>query len=364
MGRSKNSIDIPQLRLVFWETTVACNLICRHCRRLETSQESAKFDLDTCEARRLINDIAEIGKPVLILSGGEPLLHPEIFDIISYARKYEIPLALATNGTLIDTSVAREIKDSGLRRVAVSLDGATAEVNDSFRGMEGSFKKAINGISNLVELGVSTQINFTVARHNIHQMEEIFILAKQLDVDALHLFMLVPVGCGVEIAQDEMLSPDEYEEALIKFYELSVKYKNVLETRATCAPHYYRIIRQRNRQIANRAPAETPAIHTDKSKMLSFTRGCLAGISVCFISHRGEVFPCGYFPVSAGNLKHQSLKDIWEHSELFRQLRDYSLLKGKCKGCPFVNICGGCRARAFAHSGDYLNAEPYCTYQP
>ncbi|MCD6386155.1 radical SAM protein [Candidatus Sumerlaeota bacterium] len=364
MSQAKKCDVTPTLRLVFWETTVACNLHCRHCRRLETGKDSAQFDLNTREAKQIIKDIAELGRPVLVLSGGEPLLHPEIFDIISYAREYAIPLALATNGTLIDSSIARRIKDSGVKRVAVSLDGATAEVNDSFRGLEGTFQKAVSGITNLVNLGVSTQINFTVARHNVHQMAKMFALAVQLGVDALHLFMLVPVGCGLEIAPQEMLSPEEYEESLIRFYELSVQHQNVLETRATCAPHYYRIVSQRSGRLSERNTQRTRGIPAGNSELIRFTRGCLAGISVCFISHRGLVFPCGYLPVTAGDLKQQSLKDIWEHSEVFRRLRDYSLLKGKCRECPFVELCGGCRARAYAHSGDYLDAEPFCTYQP
>lgn len=350
----------PPLRLVFWETTAGCNLECHHCRRLEVSKTLSRYDLSTEEAKKFISEISALGSPVLVLSGGEPLLRPDIFELGAFARACGLKVALATNGTLITPALAEKIKNSGIQRVAVSLDGANAKVNDTFRGIDGAFLQAVQGIKYINQTGIATQINFTLACHNVSQMEEIFELAKELKVCALHLFMLVPVGCGVEIALDEMLSPQEYEVALHRFSHLSLKYQQELETRATCAPHYYRIKRMFNVQCStfNEVNEQEQAV------MRRFTRGCLAGINVCFISHRGEVFPCGYLPVSTGNVKERSFQSIWEESEIFRELRDYSLLKGKCGICPYIKVCGGCRARAFAETGDYLAEEPYCIYQP
>lgn len=353
--------DTHHLRIVFWETTTACNLSCRHCRRQDTAPDAALQDLTTEEALHLIDGIKEAGSPLLILSGGEPLLRTDLFTLVDHARQQEIPLALATNGTCIDEPLAVRIRDSGIRRVSVSLDGADAGIHDEFRGIPGAFNRAIQGIQLLIQHGVSTQINFTLARHNARQMEEMFELASTLQIAALHLFMLVPVGCGLEIAPDEMLTASEYEKLLRRFHILSGQYRSSFETRATCAPHYYRIIKQ----MQEGERKGTADAHTGLSGQPHHgSRGCLAGINVCFISHTGEVFPCGYLPVSSGNIRTQSLAEIWQESETFRKLRDYSQLEGKCGICKFIDVCGGCRARAYADTGDYLAEEPYCLYTP
>ncbi|MCX7765230.1 MAG: radical SAM protein [Candidatus Sumerlaeia bacterium] len=353
-------IDIPVLRIVFWETTTGCNLECQHCRRLEISKTLSQNDLTTEEAKILIQSLTEFNKPVLVLSGGEPLLRDDIFELSNFAATHGLTVALATNGTLINSTVAEKIKASGIQRVAVSLDGATPEINDSFRGIKGAFDRAIQGIQNINRLGVPTQINFTLARHNLFQLEAMFELALNLRVNALHLFMLVPVGCGLEIAPAEMLTPVEYESALKNFFQLALKFKE-LETRATCAPHYYRILCQQHVNEVNTEQAELQKI---KSPIQRISRGCLAGINVCFISHRGDVYPCGYLPVPAGNIKETKIKTIWQEAKIFRGLWNYSLLTGKCGICMYKQICGGCRARAYAATGNYLSQEPFCVYQP
>ncbi len=362
-GKNKSSGVSPPLRIVFWETTTACNLRCRHCRRLEATQTASSEELTPKQGIRLVDDLSAMGAPLLIFSGGEPLMRSDIFDLAAYASDLSLPVALATNGTLINEFVALRIKESGIRRVSVSLDGATPDIHDAFRGIEGSFSKAVKALRYLIASGVSTQINFTLARHNVHQMEDMFTLSLRIGVDALHLFMLVPVGCGVEISSEEMLSPEEYEDALNRFCDLSAAYTGKIVTRATCAPHYYRILAERG-IISPSGRSRGGQVAAGASPMHSFTRGCLAGISVCFVSHRGEVFPCGYLPVSSGNVTRKPLSEIWNDSEVFKALRDYSRLKGKCGRCPYINICGGCRARAFAQSGDFLEAEPYCLFEP
>ncbi len=354
------SIPTAALRIVFWETTAGCNLECRHCRRLELSKTLSQDDLTTAEAKTLIQSLAEFGKPVLVLSGGEPLLRNDIFELNNFASTKGLPVALATNGTLINSTVAEKIKASGIQRVAVSLDGATREVNDSFRGINGAFDRALQGIQHLTQLGIPAQINFTLARHNLFQLESMFELALELKVNALHLFMLVPVGCGLEIAPAEMLTAVEYESALEQFYRLSLKYKE-LETRATCAPHYYRILCQ---ERVNKSEKKQAELKTVDSPVQRISRGCLAGINVCFVSHRGDVYPCGYLPVTAGNVKETKITTIWSEAKVFRDLRNYSLLTGKCGICTYKQICGGCRARAYAATGDYLSEEPFCVFQP
>jgi radical SAM protein with 4Fe4S-binding SPASM domain len=324
-----------------------------------------------------------------------------------YAAGRGLRVALATNGTLVTEEIARRIVDSGVRRVSISLDGADAATHDAFRGIPGAFQAALRGFGNLKELGMSLQINMTIARHNAHQLPAVLELAKRLGADALHTFLLVPVGCGVDIAADQMVPAEEYEKILNWFYDRSRE--GEIELKATCAPHYFRVMRQR-RATERRAATETSptaprpgrspegaigptemtmpgstglAIHPHATRtggghpsarfaapihrgdgLHAETKGCLAGTGVCFISHQGEVYPCGYLPVLAGDLRRQSFREIWENAAVFQQLRNTDNLKGKCGYCEFRNICMGCRARAYAATGDYLDEEPFCIYQP
>ncbi len=388
-------------RLVFWEVTKGCNLRCIHCRATAT-QLSSPTDLSTETAFSIVDQIAAFASPILVLSGGEPLFRRDIFQLARYATDKGLRVALATNGTLVTKDVARSITGTGVRRVSISLDGADAETHDSFRGIRGAFDASVQGLRNLQELGMSVQINMTIARHNAHQLPQVLELARRLGADALHTFLLVPVGCGVDIAADQMVAPEEYERMLHWFYDRSLE--GGIELKATCAPHYFRVVRQRramehpSAEAAARVLAESPAINasgigptdmmmpgstgieikplqkipspmqsvaaTHPSGMNATTKGCLAGTGVCFISHEGEVYPCGYLPVIAGDLKNQAFADIWRDAEVFRELRKTDNLQGKCGCCEFRNVCMGCRARAFAATGNYLAEEPFCIYQP
>ncbi len=369
-------------RLVFWELTTGCNLRCIHCRA--TAQELASpFDLPTPDALKVIEQVSSYAHPILILSGGEPLFRRDLFQLASYAVDRGLLVALATNGTLITPEVAAKIRASGIRRVAISFDGADARTHDSFRGIPGAFEAAQRGLKNVQEVGLSTQINTTIAQHNVHQLPQILDMALSLGVDALHTFLLVPVGCGVNIADEQMVPADEYEKVLHWFYDREREGK--LELKATCAPHYFRVRKQREVHERRVAQAQMDAPHpgalgadlrsrvahhssapprSRHPQMGAVTKGCLAGSAVCFISHKGEVFPCGYLPVKAGDLRTQSFAEIWEHSPVFAALRDPDNLKGKCGVCEFRKICLGCRARAFAATGDYLDEEPFCVYKP
>jgi heme b synthase len=359
-----------ELRLLFWETTAGCNLECIHCRRLDVSKQLMRNDLSTQEALVFVRNLAEFARPILVLSGGEPLFRPDIFQIAMHATEHGLPVALATNGTLIDERVAHTIVDSGIRRVAISIDGADETTHDRFRRQPGSLAAALNGFRNLRRLGMSMQINCTVTKHNIYQLETLYGMARELGADALHLFMLVPVGCGVQIAESNMLPAEEYERVLNWMYDKSQG--RALHLKATCAPHYFRVMRQR--ATAEHVHVEATHGHGKPESarnngggpnMAAMTKGCLAGSAICFVSHTGEVFPCGYLPVSAGNVKRQSLRDIWENSEVFGRLRDVEQLEGKCGLCEFKRICLGCRARAFyATHGNYMAEEPHCIYEP
>ncbi|MBZ5562819.1 MAG: radical SAM protein [Acidobacteriia bacterium] len=373
-------------RLIFWEVTKGCNLRCVHCRAT-ASELSSPLDLPTTKALNLIEQVSQVSLPIIVLSGGEPLFRHDIFDLARYAAGRGMRVALATNGTLVSKEIARQIVEAGVRRVSISLDGADAGTHDAFRGHRGAFDAALHGFGNLHELGMSLQINMTIARHNAHQLPQVLELAKRLGADALHTFLLVPVGCGVDIADDQMVPAEEYEKILNWFYDRSQE--GGIELKATCAPHYFRVMRQR-RAAERREAGTTPsgpaigptemtmpgstgiALHPQPAGkpsghpegMHAMTKGCLAGTGVCFISHQGEVFPCGYLPVLAGDLRQQSFADIWENATVFQQLRDTANLKGKCGICEFRNVCMGCRARAYAATRDYLDEEPFCVYQP
>jgi len=353
-------------RLIFWETTAGCNLRCIHCRRIDVADRLVPEDLSTSESKQLIDQIVAFCNPILVLSGGEPLIRPDIFEIAEYAVAKGLRVALATNGTLIDEHVAQRIVDAGIRRVAVSLDGATAETHDLFRALPGCFAQSLEGIGHLRRQGMSVQINTTVARHNIDELPQILSLARSLGADALHIFLLVPVGCGVEIADEQMISPRQYEEVLNWFHDRDRE--GLLELKATCAPHYFRIVRQRMAADERQAPPgqKRPRIGeaAAASELHAMTKGCLAGTRVCFVSHKGEVFPCGYLPLPAGSVREQPLQEIWENSKVFSTLRDPELLQGKCSRCEFKRICGGCRARAYGMTGNYLDEEPFCVYEP
>jgi len=343
------------LRLVFWELTASCNLSCVHCRA-EAGPERLKDELSTEECFKFIDDLAGFANPILILTGGEPLNRPDIFEIADRAVKRSLRVALASNGTLIDEPVAKLIHDVGIRRVSISIDGAKAKTHDSFRGVPGSFELAIRGARNVTAAGVELQLNSTVSKHNVAELEGILDLALKLGAKALHIFMLVPVGCGATIADEQMLSKGRYEKVLSWLYDVTRSHPQ-MEVKATCAPHYYRILH-------SRAEKENRKVTPVTGGMAAVTKGCLAGAAVCFVGRTGDVQPCGYLPLVAGNIRKNSIREIWENSELFKSLRGKVNLGGKCGECEYAAVCMGCRARAYGETGDYLAEEPYCAYVP
>ena len=384
----------PPLRLLFWETTAACNLACVHCRRLDVSAKLCKDDLTTEQALTMIRSLPQTGRPILVFSGGEPLMRPDLFDLAAEAHNIGLPTALATNGTIMNDAVAQRVIDVGFRRVSMSFDGPDPATHDKFRGIDGAFDSSIRGFKTLRKFGMSMQINTTVTQHNYAHLDRMYQLALDLGADALHIFMLVPVGCGMTLADDIKLSPDEYEAALNWIYDRSTEGR--IHLKATCAPHYFRVLRQRSRQDGRPMPASpnrmghpaTPGVpasagmfkpeQSESSSaalgssghghpggdMTAMTKGCLAGTAVCFVSHTGSVFPCGYLPVDCGNVKTTPFPDIWANSADFAKLRDPDQLQGKCGACEYKQVCMGCRARAYADSHDYLAEEPECNYIP
>jgi heme b synthase len=352
----------PRLQLVAWEVTRSCNLFCAHCRA-SAAYDRYEGELSTEECFHLIDQILEVGKPIIILSGGEPLIRQDVLEIAEYAVTKGLRVVMGSNGTLITEERAAKLKDVPISRLGISLDFPVAELQDDFRGKAGAFEAAMVGITNARRAGIEVQINSTITKLNVSYLNELLSLALKVGAVAFHPFMLVPTGRGKGLESVE-LSPQQYEETLNWIYDKQAELGDRMFFKPTDAPHYLRVVSQRQKQsrkIPAGKKAEPAAGHHSVN---SITRGCLAGIGFCFISHRGRVQGCGYLDVEAGNIRKESFGQIWADSPLFRDLRDISNIKGKCGVCEYKKICGGCRARAYEASGDYLEAEPYCVYEP
>jgi heme b synthase len=341
------------LRLVAWELTRRCNLNCVHCR---AGSERGPYpgELNTTQCLELLAQISEVGKPIVILTGGEPLLREDIFDLARRGTQLGLRMVMATNGTLLTPGIIEKMKSSGIKRVSISIDGAAEKQHDSFRKVPGAFKGALEGIRLLREGGVEFQINTTVTRHNIGDIDKILDLSVELGAVAHHIFLLVPTGRAREMVDQEIDALD-YEQVLNWFYQ--TRESVPLHLKATCAPHYYRILRQEAHKKGEKVNFETYGLD-------AVTRGCLGGTAFCFISNQGVVQPCGYLDLNCGDLKTATFQSVWRESEIFNQLRDVSGYKGKCGRCEYLRVCGGCRARAFEATGDFLAEEPLCAYQP
>jgi heme b synthase len=342
-----------RLRLVAWEITRNCNLSCVHCRAAAT-HGPYEGELDTAACRRLLDEIRELGTPIVILTGGEPMMRSDIYEVARYGTERGLRMVMAPNGTLITAESARALLDAGIRRISVSLDGATAEKHDAFRGVRGAFDRALAGIAHAREAGLEFQINTTITQANLDEMPPIQKMAESLGAVAHHIFLLVPTGRGKEIAE-QAIDAAQYEEALNWFYDQ--RDQTELQLKATCAPHYYRILRQR-------AKADGKKVTFESHGLDAVTRGCLGGTGFCFISHRGIVQPCGFLELNCGDVTQTPFPEIWKNSEIFQNLRDSDKLSGKCGLCEYRKVCGGCRARAYEATGDYMAEEPLCTHQP
>jgi radical SAM protein with 4Fe4S-binding SPASM domain len=323
--------------IIAWEVTAACNLACEYCRA-SASATPDEAELSTEEALAFIDQVAP-ERPMIILSGGEPLLRPDIFTLAKYATDRGVRVSLATNGTLLSPEIVEKMKRAGINRVSISLDGPGPEVHDKVRGL-GSFDLAMRGIDYL-RGKVDFQINMTITRENLDQVRATMDLAEELGAVAFHLFFLVPTGRGRE---DELVTPEEQDE-ILRWVAKECRRRKI-EVKVTCAPQYGRMVRE---------------ILTEAERKGMMGSSCLAGTSFVFVSRTGDVCPCGYLPVVAGNVRMESFPEIWESSPVFLDLRKRELL-GRCGGCDYRKVCGGCRARAYAKTGDYLESDPLCSY--
>ena len=345
--------------VISWNMTLRCNLKCAHCYiNAEGTKATTEKELSTDAAKMLIHQITEVSKPLLILSGGEPLLRDDIYEIIKYGADRGLRMGMGSNGMLIDDEVATKLKEAGMWTVAISLDSSIPERHDEFRGVEGCWEHAVNAIKALKKAGIEVQVNCTVTQQNYDEVDNIMALAESLGVENFHLFFLVPTGRGTDI---EDITPQMYEEMITKTLAKTTKYK--LNVKPSCAPQFMRVAQDQG---------------VDMSR---WVRGCMAGLYYCRIYPSGEVTPCPYMPVNLGNIREKSFKEIWTNSEVFKSLRDFDQLEGKCGACEHNDVCGGCRARAYGVTtdqmdfcgalheptelkGNYLAEDPWCVYQP
>ena len=341
---------------IAWEITRRCNLRCVHCRSSSEKEIKGHPDFSTEEAFGILDNIADYARPVVVLSGGEPLIRSDVFDIARYGTGKGLRMCLATNGTLVTDDICGRIKDSGIRIVSLSLDGSTEGVHDDFRSQGGAFFGTLGAAKLFRKHGIEFIINSSFTKRNQEEIPRVYRLAKELGATAWYMFMIVPTGRGEEI-MNELISREDYEDILEWHYRMEKDEHDML-VRPTCAPHYYRVVLQKAKEEQVKFERRTLKFSTGGSK------GCIAGQLICLINVDGEVLPCSYFPKSAGNVREQSFRDIWENSELFRELRDFRKYKGRCGSCEYVNVCGGCRARAYSVYGDYLEEEPFCGYVP
>ncbi|MBI4574471.1 MAG: TIGR04053 family radical SAM/SPASM domain-containing protein [candidate division NC10 bacterium] len=351
-------------RLVAWETTRACDLACLHCRAVAQPIPDPR-QLSTEEAFRLVDDVAAFQEPViLILTGGDPMKRGDIFDVAARASRAGLRVVMSPSGTHVTPRSVAQLKQAGVQRISVSLDGSTPELHDRFRQVPGAFAEARQSLAYAREGGLPFQINTTVTQHNRHNLQAMLRLAIELGAVTWDVFMLVPTGRG-KIQME--ITPEDYEETLHFVYGASQTAP--IQVKMTCAPHYKRVqVQERRRQA--REGASRPATGTGAGggqpphPAHGFSRGCMAGFGFCFVSHIGEVGGCGYLPLLAGNVRQASLVEVYRDSPLFKSIRDPDLLQGRCGICEYRVLCGGCRARALGSTGNYLEEEPFCTYQP
>ena len=352
MIKTRNFSDLQQeinpypLRIVAWEATRRCSLNCRHCRANAADSEFTG-ELSTTDAKKMLDSLASFAQPMLILTGGDPMLREDIYELAAYAGKSGMNVVLAACGALVNSETAAKMKDSGIQAISISIDGMDAETHDAFRGVPGAFETALTALARAKAAGLPVQINTTVSKLNVSQLRQIYNLAVGQGAAILDFFFLVPTGRGAGL-KDWGIDPETYEKTLDWIYDLSQD--SPIGIKTTCAPHYARIQQQRAGDDYEKIPPRFRA------------RNCMAGKGFIFISHRGIVQPCGFLELDCGNLKKENfdLRKIYEESVIFNDLRSIEKYKGSCGKCRFVKTCGGCRARAFAENGDYLGPEPGC----
>jgi AdoMet-dependent heme synthase len=339
--------------LVIWEVTQACDLACVHCRASAQSERSTS-ELTTEQGYRLLDEIRSFGEPLMVFTGGDPLKRPDLFDLIRHSVKIGLRTNVTPSATpLLTPQAIDQFKEADVTRMAISVDGHDAASHDDFRGVPGTFDRAMLALRHARDIGLDTQFQTTVTRRNMEHLPEIAEIVKEMRSKMWSLFFLIVTGRALE--NDDLLA-DEYEGVFNFMYELSKTAPFGIKT--TEAMHY-------RRYVAQRIKAEHGVTENESARGVAWrTAGVSDGKGFVFVSHQGEIFPSGFLPVTGGNVLRDSLTDIYRNSELFKTLRDTSLREGKCGICEYQKICGGSRSRAYALTGDFLAEDPRCVYQP
>lgn len=374
--------------IVIWETTQACDLACVHCRACAQPARNP-FELSTTQAKDLIDQVAAMRAPLFVMTGGDPLKRPDIYELVEHAAHRGVRPSLTPSATpLLTREAVHRLKQSGLARLAISLDGPTAEIHDAFRRVPGSFQWTLDAVRYAHEVGLPVQINTTITRHNLAQLDDMIALLETLGIVLWSVFFLVPTGRGSGV---DLISADEFEQVFEKLYITARRVD--FDIKSTEAQHYRRFLLQRRTELRKQGITDEAQLPTilgmprDQAIASIFAEGsgpttaALAnrdagddigrapkgindGKGFVFVSHQGEVFPSGFLPVSAGNIKRTPLAELYRHSPLFTALRDADNLHGKCGSCEYRQVCGGSRARSYALTGDLFAEEPCCSYQP
>ncbi len=353
MSEEKRAISRDKPRIIAFEVTNRCRFNCLHCRA--NALAGSNEELTTVQCRKILASVARFCKglePIIILTGGEPMERDDIYELIRYGRKLGLRMVMATCGYLIDDCSIAELKKAGVLALSFSIDGSSSETHDRFRDTEGAFDATIRAAAIARRAGVRFQINTTISKINIDETVGIVELAKRLGAYCFNAFILVPTGRGKNIA-DDILSPLQYEVLLNELLRLKLESK--IEVRVTCGPSFARVWRQAGEASTEKAR---------ESSISGEPNGCMGGRGFGFISYRGDVQICGFLNISAGNLLENGFNfgKIWRESKFLNEIRDVSVYKGNCGVCEYVSVCGGCRARAYATSGDYLAADTICKF--
>jgi AdoMet-dependent heme synthase len=350
--------------LVIWETTQACDLACKHCRA-EAQPNRHPDELTTAEAKKLLEDVRRFGPIIFVFSGGDCMKRGDIVELIEYGSTLGLRMAITPATTPLTTrEELQAMKDAGLSRLAISLDGSHPGIHDDFRQVAGSFEHGLRILRTSQEIGLSTQVNTVVARHNLDDFEKLIALMTEVGIVFWEVFFLIPMG---RARPEDVASADQFEAVFDRLYELSKTAP--FDIKATAAPQYSRVVLQK--KVAERRNGDggdndvlTDGVAFSLTDGIGRARGVNDGDGFLFVSHTGEIYPSGFLPVSAGNIRQDDLLETYREAPLFRQLRDRSNLKGKCNVCEYRPVCGGSRARAYAVTGDYLEAEPFCAHVP
>lgn len=359
-GATHGSRDFDQAPfLAIWETTQACQLACKHCRA-EAQPLRHPLELTTDEGKALLTRLREFGRIIVVFSGGDCLERPDVEELIAHGADLGLRMAVTPGTTtLCSKDRMRSLREAGLTRLAISLDGSTPAIHDEFRQVKGSFDNGLRILREAREVGLSTQVNTVVRKGNLDDMDAMCALMGELGIVFWEVFFLVPMG---RARKEDVASPEGFEEVFHKLYDLTKTAS--FDIKATAAPQYSRVVLERKKAEREAMDVLTSGMHYSQSDGIGRARNVNDGDGFLFISHLGDIYPSGFLPVSAGNVRRDDVVDVYRNSELFRTLRDRTQLRGKCGACSYRSLCGGSRARAYAMTGDYLAEEPFCVHVP